>query len=62
MNRNFKLTLLSKMSYGELQSCSINLRMRLFIIYFVGIARTTEMLNRRTVVKMRQNKGFIKLH
>ena len=50
------------MSYGELQSCSINLRMRLFIIYFVGIARTTEMLNRRTVVKMRQNKGFIKLH
>ena len=31
------------------------------IIYFVGIARTTEMPNRRTVVKMWQNEGFIKL-
>ena len=31
------------------------------IIYLVGIARITEMSNRRPVVKMLQNKGFIKL-
>ena len=30
MNIDFMLTLLSKMSYGELKSCSINLRMCLF--------------------------------
>ena len=47
MNRDFMLNLLSKMSYGELYSCSINQRMRLFRL---SIARTTEMPDRRTVV------------
>ena len=31
------------------------------IIYFVGIVGTTKMPNGRAVVKMWQNKGFIKL-
>ena len=51
MNKDFKLTLLSKMSYGELWSCSDKPKNALIqIIYFVGIGRTTEMPNRRTVV------------
>ena len=50
MNRDFML-----------QSCSINLECAYQVIHFVGIARTTEMPHRRTVVEMWQNKGFLKL-
>ena len=51
MNRDFKLTLRSKMSYGKLQNLQYKPKNALIqIIYFVGVARTTEMPNRRTVV------------
>ena len=42
MNRDFKLTLLSKMSYGELQTCSINLRMRLFRLSTLSALRAPQ--------------------